>query len=90
MCENFFRLRDGKPLTASSRHIFLDGGKQLQISNTQAADKARYTCIASNAVGSDDLETELNVISPPVISGDMHQKLEVIEGQRIALECEVV
>uniref|UniRef100_A0A0K0DQ11 Ig-like domain-containing protein n=1 Tax=Angiostrongylus cantonensis TaxID=6313 RepID=A0A0K0DQ11_ANGCA len=35
------RLRDGQTLSPSSRHVFLDGGRQLQISHTQLEDKAR-------------------------------------------------
>ncbi|KIH63600.1 immunoglobulin I-set domain protein, partial [Ancylostoma duodenale] len=34
-------LRDGQTLLPSARHVFLDGGRQLQISNSQLEDKAR-------------------------------------------------
>uniref|UniRef100_A0A1I7X4M9 Hemicentin-1 n=1 Tax=Heterorhabditis bacteriophora TaxID=37862 RepID=A0A1I7X4M9_HETBA len=82
-------LKDGKTMFPSARHVFLDGGRQLQISNTQSDDKARYTCIATNAVGSDDLETSLNVVSVPIILGEKHEKLEVIENFRQDLICEL-
>ncbi|KAK6759923.1 hypothetical protein RB195_021467 [Necator americanus] len=82
-------LRDGQTLLPSPRHVFLDGGRQLQISNSQLEDKARYTCIATNAVGSDDLETSLDVVSIPAILGDKHEKLEVIENFRQDLICDL-
>ncbi|EYB86265.1 hypothetical protein Y032_0282g1277 [Ancylostoma ceylanicum] len=81
-------LRDGQTLLPSARHVFLDGGRQLQISNSQLEDKARYTCIATNAVGSDDLETSLEVVAIPVILGSKHEKLEVIENFRQDLICD--
>ncbi|WKY14387.1 hypothetical protein Q1695_000159 [Nippostrongylus brasiliensis] len=81
-------LRDGQTLSPSPRFVFVDEGKQLQISNTQTSDKARYTCIATNAVGSDDLETILEVISVPSILGKKHEKLDVIENSREDLLCE--
>ncbi|VDM60008.1 unnamed protein product [Angiostrongylus costaricensis] len=49
----------------------------------------RYTCIATNAVGSDDLETSLDVVSVPVILGNKYEKREVIENLREDLTCEV-
>lgn len=50
---------------------------------------SRYTCIATNAVGSDDLETSLEVVAIPVILGNKHEKLEVIENFRQDLICDV-
>ncbi|CAJ0933934.1 unnamed protein product, partial [Mesorhabditis belari] len=82
-------LKDGVTLAAGPRHVFLDNGRQLQISNTQVEDRARYTCIATNSVGSDDLETSLDVVSIPKISGEAHQILEVVENDRQDLHCDV-
>ncbi|CAD6189244.1 unnamed protein product [Caenorhabditis auriculariae] len=82
-------IRDGETLSATGRHVFLDGGRQLQISNTETSDKGRYTCIATNSVGSDDLETTLDVIAPPVIEGQPTEVVEVFENSRHDLLCEV-
>ncbi|GMT05475.1 hypothetical protein PENTCL1PPCAC_27649, partial [Pristionchus entomophagus] len=82
-------LRDGQTVTASPRHVFTDGGKQLTISETQKTDQARYTCIATNSVGSDDLETTLEVINIPTIVGLPHEKQEVVVNDGIDLVCEV-
>ncbi len=40
----------------------LANGRQIQISNAQLDDTARYTCIASNDVGAVDQDTFVNVI----------------------------
>ncbi|CAI4229355.1 unnamed protein product [Auanema sp. JU1783] len=82
-------LRDGEPLQPSSRFVLLDGGRQLQISNTQADDKGGYTCIATNIVGTADLETSLEVVPTPHIQGDKFEKIEVIEKNRQELHCEL-
>ncbi|GMT31155.1 hypothetical protein PFISCL1PPCAC_22452 [Pristionchus fissidentatus] len=82
-------LRDGQTITASPRHIFTDGGRQLTIADTQKTDQARYTCIATNPVGSDDLETTLEVINVPTIVGPPHEKQEVVVNNGIDLFCEV-
>ncbi|CAJ0583273.1 unnamed protein product, partial [Mesorhabditis spiculigera] len=87
---NITWLRDGITLVPGPRYVILDNGRQLQISHTQAEDRARYTCIATNSVGSDDLETTLDVVSIPKISGDAHEVLEVIENERQDLHCNVV
>ncbi|KJH48748.1 immunoglobulin I-set domain protein [Dictyocaulus viviparus] len=49
----------------------------------------RYTCIATNAVGSDDLETTLDVVSIPVLLGNKYEKREVIESFKAVLTCEL-
>ncbi|VDK25411.1 unnamed protein product [Anisakis simplex] len=55
-------LKNGQPFVPDSRHVFLNGGRQLQIGNTTISDDARYTCIATNDIGLADLETYLQVI----------------------------
>lgn len=82
-------LKDGLPLFPTARFVFLDAGRQLQISNTQPDDRGRYTCIATNTVGTADLETALDVVSPPQINGEKVEKVEVIETHRVDLNCEV-
>lgn len=66
-----------------------DEGRQLQISNTEGSDQGRYTCIATNSVGSDDLENTLDVVIPPEINGDLKETIMVTEGFSAELLCEV-
>uniref|UniRef100_A0A0R3RPN6 Immunoglobulin I-set domain protein n=1 Tax=Elaeophora elaphi TaxID=1147741 RepID=A0A0R3RPN6_9BILA len=56
-------LKNGQPLVADSRHAVLNGGRQLEISDTSSTDDAMYTCIATNDIGLADLETYLQVSS---------------------------
>uniref|UniRef100_A0A1I7TZZ9 Hemicentin-1 n=1 Tax=Caenorhabditis tropicalis TaxID=1561998 RepID=A0A1I7TZZ9_9PELO len=81
-------LKDGNPIGQSNRYSMLDGGKQLQISNTEGNDQGRYTCIATNSVGSDDLENTLEVIVPPEIQGEPREAVDIIEGDSSDLNCE--
>lgn len=69
--------------------MFFDAGRQLQISKTEGSDQGRYTCIATNSVGSDDLENTLEVIIPPVIDGERREAVAVIEGFSSELFCDV-
>jgi hypothetical protein len=49
-------------MALGKNHVLLSGGRQLQISNAQLDDDARYTCIATNAIGAVDLDTFVQVI----------------------------
>ncbi|KAF1746889.1 hypothetical protein GCK72_023347 [Caenorhabditis remanei] len=81
-------LKDGIAIEPSSRYVYFDSGRQLQISSAEGSDQGRYTCIATNSVGSDDLENTLEVIIPPVIKGDPRETINVIEGFASDLLCE--
>uniref|UniRef100_F1KPK8 Hemicentin-2 n=1 Tax=Ascaris suum TaxID=6253 RepID=F1KPK8_ASCSU len=82
-------LKNGQPLAADEKHMLLNGGRQLQISDTTLQDDARYTCIATNNIGLADLETYLQVIGGPVIAGDKLETVEVLVNEPHDLECEV-
>ncbi|CAI5454959.1 unnamed protein product [Caenorhabditis angaria] len=81
-------LKDGIGLEENERYVLFDGGRQLQISSTQGDDQGRYTCIATNSEGSDDLENTLDVIVPPVIQGPPHENISVIDGFAAELICD--
>ncbi|EGT58022.1 hypothetical protein CAEBREN_29713 [Caenorhabditis brenneri] len=82
-------LKDGVAVDEENRrYSVLDGGKQLQISNTEGNDQGRYTCIATNSVGSDDLENTLEVIVPPEIQGEPRETILLVEGDAQELNCE--
>ncbi|EFO22762.2 hypothetical protein LOAG_05722 [Loa loa] len=82
-------LKNGQPLGTGSRHAVLNGGRQLEISDTSATDDARYTCIATNDIGLADLETYLQVIRSPVIGGDKQELVEVFVNEAKDLFCDV-
>ncbi|NP_001360633.1 Ig-like domain-containing protein [Caenorhabditis elegans] len=81
-------LKDGNAIEPNDRYVFFDAGRQLQISKTEGSDQGRYTCIATNSVGSDDLENTLEVIIPPVIDGERREAVAVIEGFSSELFCD--
>lgn len=56
-------LKDGQKLELGTKFRILNAGKQLQINKADVGDSGRYTCIATNSVGSADLDLFLNVIS---------------------------
>lgn len=47
----------------NTQYRLLNGGQQLQINFASSNNTGRYTCIATNIVGSTDLDMFLNVIS---------------------------
>uniref|UniRef100_A0A0K0DQ12 Ig-like domain-containing protein n=1 Tax=Angiostrongylus cantonensis TaxID=6313 RepID=A0A0K0DQ12_ANGCA len=76
-----------------SLHCLYNSGRSFRYNPQQDLlfymEYCRYTCIATNAVGSDDLETSLDVVSVPVILGNKYEKREVIENFREDLTCEL-
>ncbi|VDK37691.1 unnamed protein product, partial [Gongylonema pulchrum] len=81
-------LKNGQPLITDNRHALLNGGRQLEISDTSADDDARYTCIATNDIGLADLETYLQVVGAPVISGGKQEMIEVLVNEPKDLICD--
>ncbi|ULT80160.1 hypothetical protein L3Y34_010619 [Caenorhabditis briggsae] len=81
-------LKDGRAIEPNDRYVYLDSGKLLQISDVEGGDQGRYTCIATNSVGSDDLENTLDVVIPPVIDGEPKETISIIEGFPKDLLCE--
>ena len=43
--------RSGSPLNTTGRISFLDGKKQLTITNVKRTDSGEYRCVASNSLG---------------------------------------
>uniref|UniRef100_A0A8C3N479 Hemicentin-1 n=1 Tax=Geospiza parvula TaxID=87175 RepID=A0A8C3N479_GEOPR len=57
--------KDGQPLQADE-HILIQGsGRILHIKEAQVSDTGRYTCLASNIAGEDELEFDVNIQVPP-------------------------
>lgn len=60
----------GSELKSDQRRLrILSGGRQLQISSTQKADAASYTCLASSAAGTTSKEYILQVYGTYIVSG---------------------
>ncbi|CAB3399927.1 unnamed protein product [Caenorhabditis bovis] len=81
-------LKDGISVKKNNKTAFFENGRVLTLETTDPSDAGRYTCIATNVAGSDDLETTLEVIVPPEIKGPEHLKLVAIEGDRVDLPCD--
>ncbi|NWX99119.1 HMCN1 protein, partial [Nothoprocta ornata] len=60
MCEIAFQ-----PLAPDDHVIIQGSGRTLQIKEAQVADTGRYTCVASNVAGEDEMEFDVNIQVPP-------------------------
>ncbi|KAM4896067.1 hemicentin-1 [Sylvia borin] len=57
--------KDGQPLQADEHVLIQGSGHTLHINEAQVSDMGRYTCLASNIAGEDELEFDVNVQVPP-------------------------
>uniref|UniRef100_A0A1I8F226 Ig-like domain-containing protein n=1 Tax=Wuchereria bancrofti TaxID=6293 RepID=A0A1I8F226_WUCBA len=81
-------LKNGQSLGNDKHFAILNGGRQLEISDTSMTDDAKYTCIATNDIGLADLETYLQVMRSPVITGDKQEVIEVFVNEAKDLFCD--
>ncbi|XP_068397521.1 hemicentin-1 isoform X4 [Eschrichtius robustus] len=91
--------KDGQPLKADD-HVTIPGsGHTLQIREAQISDTGRYTCIASNIAGEDELDFDVNIQVPPSFhklweignmldTGRSGEAKDVIINNPISLYCE--
>uniref|UniRef100_A0A8D2KTM3 Hemicentin 1 n=1 Tax=Varanus komodoensis TaxID=61221 RepID=A0A8D2KTM3_VARKO len=86
-------------LIASDDHLTIQGmGRILQIKAAQISDTGRYSCVATNIAGEDELEFDVNVQVPPSFQkphevwevGDVHrgEARNVIMNNPLSLYCE--
>ncbi|KAI1236572.1 hypothetical protein IHE44_0014825 [Lamprotornis superbus] len=54
-----------KPLQADEHVLIQGSGHTLHIKEAQVSDTGRYTCVASNIAGEDELEFDVNIQVPP-------------------------
>ncbi|NWU93884.1 HMCN1 protein, partial [Upupa epops] len=94
--------KDGQPLQPDDHFMLQAGGHTLQIKEAQVSDTGRYTCLASNIAGEDELEFDVNVQVPPsfqkpykeweagntVDVGRGGQSKEVVVNNPLSLYCE--
>ncbi|XP_007942419.2 hemicentin-2 [Orycteropus afer afer] len=81
--------KDGDPLPSSAKAVYTRGGRQLQLGKAQGSDAGVYTCKASNAVGTAEKASRLEVYVPPTIEGadGGPHVVKAMAGRPLALEC---
>uniref|UniRef100_H0WC62 Hemicentin-1 n=1 Tax=Cavia porcellus TaxID=10141 RepID=H0WC62_CAVPO len=57
--------KDGQPLKSDHHVSIAANGHTLQIKEAQISDTGRYTCVASNLAGEDELDFDVNIQVPP-------------------------
>ncbi|XP_062437683.1 hemicentin-1 [Rhea pennata] len=57
--------KDGQPLKPDDHVIIQASGRTLQVKEAQVSDTGRYTCLASNIAGEDEMEFDVNIQVPP-------------------------
>ncbi|XP_073439014.1 hemicentin-1 [Dendrobates tinctorius] len=82
--------KDGEIILPSTRVIFIENGKYLQISEAKTTDSGKFTCHVANDAGNAEKAYLLDIYVPATIDGDsskLHSK-KVITGKPLLLECE--
>uniref|UniRef100_A0A8B9SME3 Hemicentin 1 n=1 Tax=Anas platyrhynchos TaxID=8839 RepID=A0A8B9SME3_ANAPL len=94
--------KDGQPLKPDDHVVIQASGHFLQIKEGQVSDTGRYTCLASNIAGEDEVEFDVNIQVPPsfqkpyrgwetgnmVDTGRGGENKDVIVNNPISLYCE--
>ncbi|XP_004706727.1 hemicentin-1 [Echinops telfairi] len=91
--------KDGQPLTSDDHVNIAANGHTLQIKEAQMSDTGRYTCVASNIAGEDELDFDVNIQVPPSFQklweignmldmGRSGEAKDVIINNPISLYCE--
>ncbi|XP_055275069.1 hemicentin-1 isoform X4 [Moschus berezovskii] len=91
--------KDGQPLKSDDHVTIAASGHTLRIKEAQISDTGRYTCVASNVAGEDELDFDVNIQVPPsfqklweignmVDTGRRGEAKDVIINNPISLYCE--
>ncbi|XP_053098888.1 hemicentin-1 isoform X3 [Hemicordylus capensis] len=91
--------KDGQPITSDDHIIIQARGRILQIKAAQISDTGRYSCVASNIAGEDELEFDVNIQVPPSFrkswkvgnilnTGKGGEPKDVIMNNPLSLYCE--
>ncbi|XP_065792282.1 hemicentin-1 isoform X3 [Muntiacus reevesi] len=91
--------KDGQPLKSDDHVTIAASGHTLQIKEAQISDTGRYTCVASNIAGEDELDFDVNIQVPPSFqklweignmldTGRRGEAKDVIINNPISLYCE--
>ncbi|XP_056379622.1 hemicentin-1 isoform X2 [Hyla sarda] len=82
--------KEGETILSSTRVIFIENGKYLQISEAKTTDSGKFTCHVANVAGKAEKAYVLDIYVPATIDGDLSslQAKKVITGEPLILECE--
>ncbi|KAI6240753.1 EGF-like domain-containing protein [Aphelenchoides fujianensis] len=71
------------------RVTLVQGGRQLKIERVDFEDSGHFVCIATNAAGSQDLDTNVRVVDKPKIRGEPTEELSTLLNKRHVFHCDV-
>ncbi|KAM9212162.1 hemicentin-1 [Dugong dugon] len=91
--------KDGQPLKSDDHVNIAANGHTLQIKEAQISDTGRYTCVASNIAGEDEVDFDVSIQVPPSFqklweignmldTGRSGEAKDVIVNNPISLYCE--
>ncbi|XP_075792870.1 hemicentin-1 isoform X2 [Pelodiscus sinensis] len=94
--------KDGQPIKPDAHVTIQPSGRTLRIKEAQLSDTGRYTCVASNIAGEDEMEFDVNIQVPPrfqkrpgawevgntVDTGKNGETKDVIVNNPLSLYCE--
>ncbi|XP_017343673.1 neurofascin isoform X1 [Ictalurus punctatus] len=79
--------KGGMGLLEGSRYSILSNGT-LEIKHTKLQDQGTYLCVASNVIGRDEMETQLEVKEPIKIIHAPHNVI-VVKGSLAQFDCKI-
>uniref|UniRef100_A0A672MZF7 Neurofascin n=1 Tax=Sinocyclocheilus grahami TaxID=75366 RepID=A0A672MZF7_SINGR len=85
--QRVYRSKGGLGTLEGSRHRILPNGT-LEIRNTKLQDQGSYVCVASNVIGRDEKEVQLEVKEPIKIVRAPHNTV-VIRGSLARFDCKI-
>ncbi|MBN3299469.1 HMCN1 protein, partial [Amia calva] len=82
-------LRNGRPLSLSSRTRLLSADSVLRISPVQLSDSGVYTCVARSWAGLSELSYNIQVQVPPGVDHtEPSEQVTVVRGSLVTFSCE--
>uniref|UniRef100_A0A1I7U001 Immunoglobulin I-set domain protein n=1 Tax=Caenorhabditis tropicalis TaxID=1561998 RepID=A0A1I7U001_9PELO len=79
-------LKNGEEVGNDENIRIVDQGQTLQILLTDPAHAGKWSCVAENDAGVKELEMDLDVLTPPVVSVSSENPIKAI-GESITLMC---
>ncbi|XP_076455301.1 hemicentin-1-like isoform X2 [Babylonia areolata] len=67
----------------------VDNDRTLEVLNAQQEDAGTYSCLATNPAGQDEVDFSLQVFVAPQILQPGSDKLSVVEGSSVSMQCQV-
>ncbi|XP_066942937.1 hemicentin-1-like isoform X1 [Macrobrachium rosenbergii] len=83
-------LKDGQVITNISEEVMIEEkDKLLRILSVDGEDGGRYTCITSNAAGTNEYDFEVTVLATPTLTYQPKTEHTVLVNRAVSLECPV-